>query len=343
MPIPQLTEMKGVHRVPRTGAGTRLLGIALVSMALSGCGGGDGGGPNPSAPVIAKAPAASGDGQSGVVAQALADSFRVVVTEGGAAKAGVTVSWTAQTAGAAMNPATSGTDAQGQAASRMTLGQAAGAQSTRAAIGGNLSVTFNVTATPGPAAQLAVVAGNNQAALANAAVTQPLQVRVRDQFSNPINGSPVFWSIASGSATLSAATSLTAATGIASINLTLGGSAGAVQIRAVSAGADTVFFTAHAVNLVRDVLVKNNFFESVTNGTAAPSIDTIPAGEAMRWIWQSGNTDHNIIPTGSPLFQGISGSIVSPFTHGPIRFAAPGTYHYDCNLHAGMSGIVVVE
>jgi plastocyanin len=97
------------------------------------------------------------------------------------------------------------------------------------------------------------------------------------------------------------------------------------------------------VTLVKDVLVKNNFFESGSNGSQAPAVDTLPAGEAVRFVWQSGAVEHNVIPQGSPLFLGVSGAIRSPFTHGPVRIAAPGTYHYDCNLHSGMSGIIVVE
>jgi plastocyanin len=318
---------------------------ASVGLLLAAaCGGGDGGGdPNPDPTVIAKAGAPNGDGQTGTVAQPLADSFRVVVTQGGVPRSGVTVTWSSPVSGASVSPPTSTTDGSGRAASRMRLGQVAGGQTARGSLDGSSFVTFNVSGTAGSPAQLEIFSGTDQAALANSALAQPLRVKISDQFDNTISSSVVTWSVASGSASLSAATSLTDGGGIASISVTAGGSVGAIQVRAVSAGQDTVIFTAQVVTLVKDVLVKNNFFESASNGSQAPAVDTIPAGEAVRFIWQSAQVEHNIIPQGSPLFQGISGAIRSPFTYGPIRIATPGTYNYDCNLHTGMSGVIVVQ
>lgn len=293
--------------------------------------------------MIAKAGAPNGDGQTGTVAQPLADSFRVVVTEGGAARSGITITWSSSVAGAVLNPPSSVTDANGRAAGRMTLGPVAGGQTARASLSASSFVTFNASGGPGAPAQLVIVSGDGQASLASAALSQPLRVKVSDQFDNVITGSTVSWSVASGSATLSGATSVTAAGGVAAISVTVGASAGPIQVRAVSAGQDTVIFDAHVVTLVKDILVKNNFFESVSNGSQAPSVDTIPAGEAVRFVWQSADVEHNIIPQGPPLFQGISGSISSPFTYGPVRIASPGTYNYDCNLHLGMSGVIVVQ
>jgi hypothetical protein len=316
----------------------------LSGLILVACGGGDGGGdPNPDPTVIAKAGAPNGDGQSGTVAQPLADSFRVVITEGGAARSGVTITWSSSIPGAVLNPPSSVSDASGRAASRMTLGQVAGGQTARASLTANSFVTFTASGGPGAPSKLVVVSGDDQAALASAPLAQPLRVKVSDQFDNVINGSTVSWSVINGSASLSGATSVTAVGGIAAISVTVGATAGPIQVRAVSAGQDTVIFDAHVVSLVKDILVKNNFFESVSNGSQAPSVDTIPAGEAVRFVWQSAEVEHNIIPQGTPLFQGISGSIRSPFTYGPVRIANPGTYNYDCNLHAGMSGVIVVQ
>ena len=74
-----------------------ILAGGIVVFAACGGGGGDvGGGPGSGDPVIAKATGNNGNGQSGTVGQALTDSFRVVVTQDGSAKAGVTVSWTSQ-------------------------------------------------------------------------------------------------------------------------------------------------------------------------------------------------------------------------------------------------------
>ena len=223
----------------------------------------------------------------------------------------------------------------------MTAGIRPGSQTAKASLG-SLSTVFAVTIAPGPPANLVVSSGDNQAALVNTAVQFPLKVQVTDQFANIVVGSSVAWSLLSGSGSVSPST-LTDAGGLAATTLTVGGTAETLVIRAVSTGNDTVLFTAHSVTVVKDVRIKNNFFESVANSSAAPSVDTVLVGQGVRWIWQPGAADHNIIPQGSPLFQGISGSISAPFTFGPAYFGAPGTYHYDCNLHAGMSGIVVVQ
>jgi hypothetical protein len=300
---------------------------SIVLLALAAACGGGGGDPNPDRTVIARAGAPNGNGQNGTVAQPLADSFRVVVTEGGSPRSGATVAWSTPVTGAVMSPGTSVTDANGLAASRMTLGQLAGAQTARASLSTSSFVTFTAAGAAGPAARLVVVSGNDQASLANAALTLPLKARVSDQFDNPIDNAVVSWSVISGAASLSGASSMTANGGVATITVVPGATAGPIQIRAISAGADTVIFNAHVVTLVKDVLVKNNFFESGSNGSQAPAVDTLPAGEAVRFVWQSGAVEHNVIPQGSPLFLGVSGAIRSPFTHGPVRIAAPGTYH----------------
>jgi plastocyanin len=320
----------------------RSLAGAIMLATLS-CGGGDGGGgPDPETPVIVKAGAPNGDLQVANAGAPLADSFRVVVTEGGAPKAGATVTWSSTASGAVLSPASSITDANGRAATRMTLGGVAGVQSARASVAGR-SVSFSVTGTPGPAALFELTSGNDQAALGGVSVANPLRVRVLDQFGNPVNGSTVSWTIISGGGTLSAHSSVTANGGVASVGATTGGAPGTTEVQAVSAGSDTLLFRVHTVSLIRDVQVKNNFFESVRNGSQAPSIDTIPAGEAIRWLWQSAEVEHNIISQGPPLFASLNGSIKTPFTYGPVRFDQPGTYQYHCNLHAGMDGVIVVE
>lgn len=313
---------------------------SIIAIAACGGGGDGGGGPNPSAVVIAKAPAPNGDSQTGSVAQPLADSFRVVVTDGSGPRAGITVNWTTTAAGAILSPSSSVTDANGRAASRLTMGTAAGSQTARAAIAGG-SVSFTATGTPGPAADLTLVSGNDQAALTNTALAAPLRVRVSDQFGNVIGGSPVSWSVAAGSATVSAGTTNSASDGVASVTLNVGGQVGAIQARAVS-GQDTVLFNAFGVNLIREVLVKNNFFESVTNGSQAPAVDTIQAGQAVQWVWQSAAVEHNIVSQGATRFAN-AGIASTPFTHGPIGIATAGTYNYECSLHAGMNGVLIVE
>src|SRR6478609_6339915 len=121
-----------------------MLGLAI---GLTACGGGGGGNTTPSTTAIAKT---SGDAQIGVVGQLLPDPLTVKVTDGGAASAGATVTWSTTDAGASLVPASATTDANGMASSTWTLGTAAGAQSARATVSGasGSPVTFSATATP---------------------------------------------------------------------------------------------------------------------------------------------------------------------------------------------------
>ena len=314
-------------------------GVVMTVVAIAACGGGgDGGGTGPSL-TIAKA---VGDGLSGPVATQLGTQLQVLVTDNGTPKQGVAVTWTTPGGGASVAPSTPTTDAQGHASATVTMGQVAGPVQVKAAITGT-AVTFNLTANPGPAAIIVITQGDDQAAKRDSTLTKALQVRVTDQFGNVVNGVVVGWSVSSGSALLGSSTSNTA-NGLASNTLTVGSVAGLIQVTAtIPTNQNQVTFTAHAVTLVKDVLVKNNFFESVSNGSAPLANDTIPVGEAVRWIWSAGSVTHNILPDGSPALQGVTGSNDAPFTHGPVYFDTPGTYNYLCNLHAGMMGVVVVQ
>ena len=87
--------------------------LLLLGLALSACGGGDGnGGTPPSSTTITKGFAGNGDGQTGIVGQALAAPIQVMVTEDGVAAAGVTVTWSTGAAGGSL-ASTSTTDASG--------------------------------------------------------------------------------------------------------------------------------------------------------------------------------------------------------------------------------------
>lgn len=143
--------------------------VALGSLgALAvGCGGGDGGGgPNPPPLVLAKAPTASGDLQTGAPSAALPNDLRVIVTRDGAPQADVDVTWSTSTG--TLDPTSGQTDGTGIAASTWTLGSAAGAQSAQAAVAGanGSPVTFSATASggapppPPPPNTISVTLGN---------------------------------------------------------------------------------------------------------------------------------------------------------------------------------------
>jgi hypothetical protein len=88
-----------------------------------------------------------GDAQSGNTGSALADSLVVRVTDSfGNPVSGAIVTWTVTAGGGSVSPASSATNATGEARTRWTLGAAAGQQSVSATVGSLPPLVFTATA-----------------------------------------------------------------------------------------------------------------------------------------------------------------------------------------------------
>ena len=127
----------------RFGGHFAILGAAL---AISACSSSTT--PPSQASTIAYA-TSSGNGQSAAAGVALAAPLRVVVTNAGAPQAGVAVTWATASGGGTLAPATSSTDATGNATSVWTLGSAVGAQTATVTLAGAIGspLPFSATAT----------------------------------------------------------------------------------------------------------------------------------------------------------------------------------------------------
>ena len=90
---------------------------------------------------------------------------------------------------------------------------------------------------------LAKASGDAQTGAVSAPLIEPLVVRVTDQNGGTLQGRTVAWSVTSGQATPSSSTSSSNASGLASIQVTLGAQGGEVTISA-SIGDSEVEFTA---------------------------------------------------------------------------------------------------
>ena len=323
----------------------RYPGVVLTVCALlvSACGGGDGGGgPNPSSLTVAKGPA-SGDNQSATVGQALPQPVQVIVKRDGVAEAGAQVSWATQAPGGSLTPATSMTDASGLAASTWTLGTTAGSQVAAASVAGATGSPLSFMATAGTAASavLGVALGNNQTGPTDAALPNPLVVKVTDQFGNPVAGTVVGWAVTGGSGTVNPSASTSAISGTAITHLTLGSTAGLVTIQATSAGltGSPATFTATAVAVSPDrVQVMNNQF--------MPATITVPVNTTVTWIWAQGALQHNIVPDNQSNVPNSPQVVNGPFMFSHT-FTTAGTYNYHCAVHGGpgtgMHGTVIVQ
>jgi hypothetical protein len=106
--------------------------------------------------------------------------------------------------------------------------------------------TFKATPLPGPGHSLVKTGGDEQQGTVGQSLAQPLVVRLTDQFANPIPGATVGWNVITGGGTLAASSSITNASGHASIGWTLGNAPGAHQVSATRTGLPSVTFVGHA-------------------------------------------------------------------------------------------------
>lgn len=114
-----------------------------------------------------------------IVAQAL-DVYRNGVP-------GVTINFAANK-GATPNPASVVTDANGQARTILQLPTTIATITVTASSTGLKNTTFTEYSVAGPAANIAIVGGNNQFAPAGSQLPQALSVLVTDQYANPVPG-----------------------------------------------------------------------------------------------------------------------------------------------------------
>lgn len=198
--------------------GAVLLGVGLLGLA---CGGG-GNGPGPTATQMAKN---GGDNQVAAAGAVLAPLSVIVTDANNNPVAGITISWAAVGGGSVSAP-TSLTDVNGIATITRTLGPNAGGQTTTATKAGltGSPLTFNAVSQIQGATQMSLSAGNNQTDTVLATLGTSLAVLVRDQNNAAVQNVTVNWSATGGS--VSAPTSQTNASGIATINYTLGSTAG---------------------------------------------------------------------------------------------------------------------
>ena len=203
----------------------------------------------------------SGEGQTGPASTQLAEPFVIsVVDQDGSPLAGVDVTF-AVTAGGGMlssatdaNPCifkaskssiTATTDANGQAATRLTLGSESGPNAVTATVEGLESVTFTATAAEQAMPhRLTKVCGDDQEGTVGASLTAPLVVSVSAEDGAAMAGVIVSFAVTAGGGTLSSATATTNANGRAATRLTLGSDLGTNMVSATVEGLASVTFTA---------------------------------------------------------------------------------------------------
>lgn len=265
---------------PKAPQGMRTLW--LVPLLVAGCGGDNGStGPGNESAVVAH----TASSQVGTVGQPVGIRPAVRVTRGSSPLAGAAVTFAVVTGGGTIEGGSQTTDANGVATvGAWTLGTGSGDQTLRATLDGaaGSALTFTATAQPGPPAGATAHAGAAQNGHAHRNVPVRPAVLVSDQFGNPVPGVSVSFAVTTGEGTITGATPVTAASGIAEIGAwTLGGVIGPQQLTAtVQAGGAALpplNFTANASEL----LLQPAADTVLTGGVLRVSRLIIPAGRTI--------------------------------------------------------------
>jgi plastocyanin len=306
---------------------------------LVACGGGGGPSDDPGGgggSVIIQKAIASGDLQTGAVADTLAQPIVVTVSEDGLPAAGRVVLFTPLANSGVLVPAVDTTGADGSASAIWILGNSTGlrqARITSTGVGGS-PLTFSATAVAGPAATLLSDGGQAQVQEVGLQFPQALAVRVVDQFGNSVSNVVVTWARTTGSAVLSAAADTTGSNGRATVSVVAGDTVGGVTVTASvpSLAGSPVQFALDVAPAAAHVTVSSNFF--------SPASVSIPVGGAVKWIWNSGT--HNVTQQTGPAIFPASPTQDAGTSFGPVVFAVAGVYTYECSLHSGMTGTIDV-
>jgi Bacterial Ig-like domain (group 1) len=110
---------------------------------------------------------------------------------------------------------------------------------------GGTSAPFNVA--PGAPSGLSIVSGNGQA-MASGSLLSPIAVRLHDALGNGIEGASIAFAVTSGGGTLSSATAITDADGVARVSWTIG--AGPQTMTATYAGLPSTIVTATSTSAI---------------------------------------------------------------------------------------------
>ncbi|HXY18673.1 MAG TPA: hypothetical protein VEH83_01610 [Gemmatimonadales bacterium] len=241
----------------------------------------------------------SGDAQSGVVGQTLANPLIVQVSDSTAHLiSGATVGFAVTSGTGSVGSPSAATGANGEAQTTWTLGTTAGSQTVSASVAGAPAATFAATGTAAAAKSVAKQAGDLQSTTTGAAVPIPPAVIVRDSFNNAKAGVTVTFSAATGHGSVTGGTQTTNAGGIATVGGWSLGNVGTDTLTATVSGTgitgNPAIFTATSVSAGAPTGV------AVLSGNNQPGL--VGYGVNLRPAVLVTNASHNPVPNTSVTF-----------------------------------------
>lgn len=255
----------------------------------------------------------SGNAQSSAVQVALTNPLVVTLTSGGNPVVGEVISWDSDD-DSAIFPATSVTDASGQAQITLTSGTFSGPHTVTVTASGAPAVTFTYTTTAAAASTITANSSTSQSALVSSAVSALPSVIVRDTLGNPKSGVTVTFAITAGGGSAGTLTPATDASGVATVgSWTTGAGAGTNTMTATVAGltGSPVTFNVSATASAATQI-------AATGGTGQTTVVAGQAATALEWtVKDAGN---NVVQgqrvdfaiTGEPS-GGTAGSLLAAF------------------------------
>lgn len=275
---------------------------------------------------------ASGSGQSGLVgthgAQPVVVEFR---DQSGAPLVSQTINWAVEAGGNAILDATSSvTDASGQASMGFTYGATASANGIKASgtsanpFSGPINTEAFVTGVG--ANSLSIISGNGQSGADGSVGAQPLVVEVRDAAGAVVSGRTINWTSIAGAAAPNAGSSVTDASGHASMGFTYSSLTTSNITATDSVTGQSVVFTLNALNNLNHALVVSGNGQTGLPGSAgaAPIVvqlldpSNVPVvGDSVAWRVVSGPATLGANTTTT----NASGQVQTAFNFG----ATPGT------------------
>jgi adhesin/invasin len=218
-----------------------------------------------------------GDGQTGPVAAALADSLTVQLkSPSGAPVQGVVVRWAVASGGGSLSAASTPTDAEGMARVRWTLGRTAGpAQVTATFDEGTLA--FSAVGAPAAAYVIRVAGGQEQSGTRGTILADSLAVQLIDRYGNGIPGAWMRWRVANGGGYVEADSTMTDAAGRTRVRWAVGMQPGYNRVVASTpALPGYATFTATATAGTLEIVRVNEYLRSGGSSNTTRSIaDTL--------------------------------------------------------------------
>jgi len=220
----------------------------------------------------------SGNNQTAPANTPLAASLVVKVADAhGYGVPGVTVNFTDNGAGGTFVASAVVTGSNGTGSAQYTTCLKAEKVTITASSTGLNSKTFSESCVAGPAANIAVVSGNNQSAAAGTQLPKALTVLVTDQYGNLVSGNSVTFSDGGAGGTFSINPVVTGANGTAALSYTLPLTAETVAVNATAAGdsSPAVFTEISLPGPPANIAIASGNNQSAAAGTQLPLALTV--------------------------------------------------------------------